>query len=107
MLSSFNLVAGESIADFKQSLAKFTEHMQNLDLAASCSPITQRCRHPVMDTDSERDQQYSFFMSFHDRAQCDRAVAYIEQQPQPADSIHRAVYAHIEDAIFSCWEELL
>lgn len=59
-----------------------------------------------MDTDSERDHQYFFIMSFRDRAQCDRSVEQILLHKEPGASIHQAVYSKVKDEIFICWEDL-
>ena len=59
-----------------------------------------------MDTDSERDHQFFFIMSFRDREQCDRAVAHIYSKEEPAESIHNAVFTMIKDQVFICWEDI-
>lgn len=106
MLTCFNLAAGASVADFNQSLNAFSSHMQSQGLLESTGPVGRRQRHPVMDTDDERDHEYFFIMSFRDRAQCDRAVEQIQSSEQPGDSIHEAVYAEIRDPVFICWEDV-
>jgi len=80
--------------------------MTEIDLMDSTGPIGRRHRHEVMDTDSERDHEYFFIISFRDRAQCDRAVDHIYRHTEPAESIHKAVYSSIADPIFICWEDL-
>lgn len=106
MLTCFNLVPETTINQFRRALVNFTEHMTGIDLVDSMSPIGRRQRHEVMDTDSERDHEYFFIMSFRDRAQCDRAVEYIYRHEEPAESIHKAVYSSVADPIFICWEDL-
>ena len=106
MLTCFNLKPEITIDDFRQAIANFTAHLVNNDLVQSTGPIGRRQRHPVMDTDSERDHEYYFIMSFRDRAQCDRAVAYILPHEEPGESIHEAVYSSVKKPIFICWEDL-
>ena len=77
MLTCFNLKDEISIAEFGDSLARFSSHLVSLDLLHETGPIGRRQRHPIMDTDSERDHEYFFIMSFRDRAQCDEAVKHI------------------------------
>ena len=106
MISCFNLVPGESIGDFRRVLIEFVEHMQTKGLVSSCGPIGRRYEHPIMDTDSERNQQYYFVMTFNDRDQLERAVACLERREQPADSSHKAVFSRTEDGIFTCWKDI-
>ena len=106
MLTCFNLKPEVSMEEFRQSLIKFTAHLSEIELVDSTGPIGRRQRHPIMDTDSERDHEYYFIMSFRDRAQCDRSVAYILRHKEPAESIHSAVYSSVKDPIFICGEDL-
>ncbi len=106
MLACFNLKPEVTIDEFRQSVANFTNHLKDIELVHSTDPIGRRQRHPIMDTDSERDHEYFFIMSFQDRAQCDRAVEYILPHDEPGESIHEAVYSKVKDPIFICWEDL-
>ena len=106
MLTCFNLKPGISIDEFRQSLAELTSHLEKLELLFCTGPIGRRQRHPIMDTDSERDHEYFFIMSFRDRAQCDRAVENMLPRSEPGDSVHKAVYSKVKDEIFVCWEDL-
>ena len=106
MLSCFDLRSGVTIDEFRQSLDALTKHLQDIDLVHSTGPVGRRQRHPIMDTDSERDHEYFFIMSFRDRAQCDRAVDYIQPRQEPGNSIHEAVYSKIAEPVFICWEDL-
>lgn len=106
MLSCFNLAPGTSVDDFGASVRALAEYMQDNDMVCECSPVGRRVHHPVMDTDSERSQDYYFVMTFRDRAQCDRAVSHIEQLEEPGTSIHKAVYSRVRNGIFTCWEDL-
>lgn len=106
MLTCFNLKPGISIDEFRQSLADLTAHLRDIELVHSTGPIGRRQRDTIMDTDSERDHEYYFIVSFRDRAQCDRAVEYILPHKEPAESIHKAVYSSVKDEIFICWEDL-
>ena len=106
MLTCFNLKPKVSVDDFRHALTRFMSHMETMDLAQSMGPIGRRQTDTIMDTDSERDHEYFFIMSFKDRGQCDRAVEYVTPHKEPAESIHKAVYAGIKDAIFICWEDI-
>ena len=83
MLTCFNLKPEITLDQIRQSLAEFTEHMKEVDLVHSTGPIGRRQSDTLMDTDSERDQEFFFIMSFRDRAQCDRAVKYILPDEEP------------------------
>jgi len=106
MLTCFNLKAGTTADQFQQSVVEFTEHLKDQDLIHSSGPVGRRQRHPVMDTDTERDHEYFFIMSFRDRAQCDRAVEHVEPRAQPVESFHESVLSVVSDPVFICWEDL-
>ena len=106
MLTCFNLKPGISIDEFRRSLANWTAHLRDLDLARSTGPIGRRQRHPIMDTDNERHHEYYFIVSFRDRLQCDRAVERLLRHEEPEESLHKAVYSSVKDEIFICWEDL-
>ena len=106
MLSCFNLKPGVSIDEFRDSVAEMTAVLQSEDLLHATGPIGRRQRHPVMDTDTERDHEYYFIMTFADGAQCDRAVAHVYRQEEPADSIHRSVFGAVDNPVFICWEDV-
>lgn len=105
MLSCFNLQPQTSLDTFRQSLADFSAHLKIAELVHSVGPIGRRQRDTIMDTDSERDQEYYLIMSFHDRAQCDRAAEHIFQNEEPAESIHKSVWSLVSDPVFICWED--
>ncbi len=106
MLACFNLKPEITIDEFRQSTASFTTHLKNIELVQSTSPIGRRQSDTLMDTDSERDHEFYFIMSFRDRAQCDRAVKYILPDEEPGESIHKSVYSKVMDPIFICWEDI-
>ena len=106
MLTCFNLKPGEKIAKFSAAIEEFADHMRNLDLVHSISPIGRRQTDTIMDTDTERDHEYFFTMSFRDREQCDKAVAHIYPHEMPTDTLHSAVYAGITGQVFICWEDI-
>lgn len=107
MLSCINLKSSVSIDEFKDAVAEMTALLKSQDLLLATGPIGRRQRHPVMDTDAERDHEYFFVMSFEDSAQCDRAVAHVYRKEKPADSVHRTIFAAVEDdAVFICWEDV-
>ncbi len=103
--SSFNLADGVSLDDYREALREFTRQLQSLGLLVDTGPVLERCRHPVMDTDDERDQQYFFAMTFADREQCDAAVRHIQSADPGTDRAHRAIYQDIIRPIFSCWAD--
>ena len=107
MLSCINLKPGLSIEDFRDAVTEMTVLLQGQDLLHETGPIGRRARHPVMDTDAERDHEYFFIMSFTDRAQCDRAVAEVYRHEEPGHSTHQRVFDAVEDdAVFICWEDV-
>ena len=106
MLSCFNLKRGEDIAAFRNNVADLTAYLQSKDLLHRTGPIGRRQRHPVMDTDAERDHEYFFIMTFIDRDQCDRAVEQIYKHEGRGDAIHTAVYGKITDPVFVCREDV-
>lgn len=106
MLSCFDLKSGVSIEEFEGALLQFRLHLQELDLIASFGPLGKRQKHPVMDTDSERDQKYFFITSFRDREQCDQSVEHITTQSEPGKTLHNAMNSKITHAVFVCWEDL-
>ena len=114
MLSCFNLANGISIDEFQKSNTVFLEHMRELQLVQSNGPIGRRKRHPIMDTDKERDQEYFYIMTFLDEQQCDLAVKYIQSHELSGHSvhnsdhisIHRDVSSKIGDSVFICWEDI-
>jgi len=106
MLSCFDLVKGVSISEYQESNSCFSKHMEGLGLVQSTGPIGRRNRHPIMDTDKERDQEYFYIMSFLDVDQCNRAVKYIQSKAESGDSIHSSVSSKIENHVFICWEDV-
>ncbi len=106
MLTCFNLKPEATIEEFRRAVDEFARHLATLDLVESTGPIGRRQRHPIMDTDSERDHEYFFIMSFRDLDHCDRAVEYIQSHDESGEAEHVAMYSKIEDPIFICWEDL-
>jgi len=104
-ISCIKLKPGVTVDDFRESLGQFTAHMMAEDLVVSVSHLGRRDRHPVMDTDEERDHEYFFTMAFRDRAHCDRAVEYIYSHSEPGHTIHETLYAKVVDPVFFCWDE--
>jgi hypothetical protein len=105
MLTCFDLQSGTDLDTFRRTLADYTAHMRGLDLLESTGPIGRRQRDTILDTDSERDHEHFFIMTFRDRAQADAAVDYIKGHEEPGDSIHKAAYAKIRDPVFICWQD--
>jgi len=106
MLSSFDLANEVSIEEFIESNSIFIEHMKEEGLVHSTSPVGRRNRHPIMDTDKDRDQEYFYVMSFLDESQCNRAVKYIQIHDESVEAIHGGISSKIENYYFVCWEDL-
>lgn len=104
--SSFDLAPGVSLDDYKAALQDFTALLRAKGLLVETGPILERCRHPIMDTDEQRNHRYFFVMSFTDREQCDAAVQHILSADPAGNSAHRAVHQDIISPIFSCWADL-
>lgn len=106
MLTCFNLASGTTIEAFASALDAFSLRMQQMGLALGCEPLGQRQRHPIMDTDEERDHEYFFIMTFADRDQCDAAVQYMMSKPGKEDVDHAALIQSVSDPVFICWQDL-
>ena len=104
-ISCINLKSGVSADEFRQSLEAFKQYLLGENLVVCVSALGRRDKHPVMDTDEERDHEYFFTMSFENRAQCDRAVKHIYAHAEPGNTIHETLYAKIVDPVFFCWDE--
>ena len=105
MLSFFDLAEGVDLAAFEASLAPFSEHMIDAGLMHSRGAVGRRWTDTEMDTDAGRGQQWFFVSTFVDKAQCDRAYAYVADATEPCASLHRAVRAKMVNGVFSCWED--
>ena len=106
MLTCFDLKPGFSLDDFELALDEYTEHMRDLDLVIERGPIGERVSDTILDTDNERAHSYFMLMNFRDRAQSDKAVEYILEHKEPGDSIHRSVYARVDNLVFICWQDI-
>lgn len=106
MLSCFDLEPGTTIGEFQESIVRFTALLQQRKAVESVGKIGRRQKHPIMDTDDERDHEYYLIMTFRDREQCDFAVSLITPHTEPEESVHNAVSAGIVNGLFVCWEDL-
>ena len=106
MLSCFDLVSGVTVDEFQHSNTNFLKHMKNLGLVESTGPIGRRNKHPIMDTDNARDQEYFYIMSFVDEDQCNLAVRYIQSRNETGDLVHTGLSSKIENSNFMCWEDI-
>ena len=106
MLTCFNLADGVTISHFDASLRQFSDALKRQGLLSSTGPIGRRHRHPVMDTDSERDHEYFFLMNFAGLAQCDEAVTQFQGGNTDMEPDHRELQTMIRDPVFICWEDL-
>jgi hypothetical protein len=103
MLSCFNLEPGTRLQGFVEDVRRLDAQLRGIGMIESMGPVGRRQRHEVLDTDTDRNQEFFFITSFRDRAQGDRAVAYMFEADDP---LHRAVYSQVRDAVFLCWEDL-
>ncbi len=106
LLSSFNLPCTTTEDAFRDRLQAFHELLFARDLILSTGDLCQRVLHPVMDTDENHGQQYSFVMSFRDRKQCDAAVTALYADGAELADCHQRLWGQVEGAVFSCWETL-
>ena len=106
MLSCFNLAEGSSLEQYEGYVARFTAELKASGLVHSIGPIGRRQRHPVMDTDDERDHEFFFIISFEDREQCDRAVAEVFRHEGSLDDAHASILGPVADPVFICWEDI-
>ncbi len=106
MLSCFDLESSSTIDEFQQSLTRFVAHLRERDAVVSVGAIGRRQKHPIMDTDNERSQEFYFILSFRDRNQCDHAVSLIAPHQEPEESIHIAVTSRMTNGVFICWEDV-
>ena len=106
MLTCFKVAQPSHIALFKERLELYLEHLKELKLATGISPVGERQSNTILDTDEERDHTHFMIISFTDRAQADRAVAYIEGGSESGTSIHRDVYKDVIEPILICWNDL-
>ena len=106
MLTCFDLKSGHSIQEFQHSLAKYTKHMNELDLVEAISSIGLRQSDSILDTDDERKQEYFVTMHFRDRVQSDKAIEHIKSQKEPAKSLHHNAYSITENLIFISWRDI-
>ena len=106
MLSCFNLAPGEALEHMQQDIARFSDELLGAGLVRSVSRVGRRFRHPVMDTDSDRNLEFYLIITFEDRAQCDRAVAEVFRHEGSLDSAHASVLGPVSDPVFVCWEDL-
>jgi len=105
MLVCFDLKPQVSLGEFKDSISKFSKHLEELGLAAGVSPVGKRQSDTPLDTDKERAHQYFATMSFRDRAQANAAYDYLKQHIEPGHGIHRAVNSKAANPIFICWAD--
>lgn len=104
LLTTCSLKAGVSSEQFEQALAALVEELVGLGLLQGRSAIGRRHRHEIMDTDTEREHDYAFILSFRDRAQCDAAVRHITAASDRTGSTHSDLLGLVRNPIFSCWE---
>ena len=105
MLSCFDLGKETSINGFQASLTAFKHYMHEKDLFCTVGELGRRCSDTPMDTDAERDLEYYFIMTFHNRTQCDAAYDFIDNDSASHIS-HTDVISKVKNAVFICWEDI-
>ena len=106
MLTCFDLKPKHSIEEFQKSLTDYTNHMHELDLVESHSPIGLRQSDTILDTDNERKQKYFMLMHLATGSNLIKAVAYIKNLEEPAKSLHTNAYSKTQNLIFISWEDI-
>ena len=93
-ISCIKLKPGVTVDAFRQSLEQFTAHLLSEDLVVSVSPLGRRDRHPVMDTDEERDHPYDHAVRVHDMTRdWYRDIGYAVVEVPKATVADRAQFA--------------
>ncbi len=105
MLSCFDLGDETSISAFQASVTTFRHYMLEKDLLRSVGQLGRRCSDTPMDTDAERDLEYYFIMTFHNRTQCDAAYDFIDSDSASRIS-HTDVISKVRNAVVICWEDI-
>ena len=103
MLSVFNVEEGAE--DFARAYAAFVKEVKDAGIVAGAGPLGRRVADTPMDTNAAWGQSLVSRMSFEDRAQLDRAYAFIAEKSEPGASAHARMYAQVRDEVFTCWEE--
>lgn len=106
MLSRFDLKEGADFERFRQDYASFANEMRARGLIEGSGPLGRRHANTPMDTDEEWRQGYFAVMTFRDRDQLDAAYAHIETATPAESAAHRAVLTVLQNAVFTCWEDL-
>ncbi len=106
MLSAFDLGFGEDETAFRASYADFMAKLYAADLIVTADPPGRRVSDTPMDTADDDTRQFFSIMYFRDRAQLDKAYAYLESQDDTAmTAAHRGMYRRITNSLFLCWDE--
>jgi len=105
MLSAFDLKPGEDEAAFGTAYAQFIADLEEADLIAIAGPLGTRVSDTPMDTDDGRAHTRFSVMSFRDRAQMNRAYAYLAHRRGAATGSHHDMYDRITNAVFLCWQD--
>ena len=105
LLNQFDLKPGITRARFDAAWAPFIAHLVDVDLAIGAGPVMTRFSDTGFDTDYERGQCLLVFIRFRDHAQADAAWDAIEADQKPLCTHHRKVFAMVDDAIFTFWNE--
>ena len=104
MMSCFSPAAGIGIDELEARLKRFVDECEAEGLITSASPLGERQRHPVMDTD-DRTFSHCFQLSFRDRAHCDAAVKRFFSDDFAEKDAHESLFAGISDPEFFCWAD--
>ncbi len=107
MLTSFDLKQGQTVADFSRDLDQYADLLMQHGLLLQCGPVGERQRQTILDTDDERHQQYYMLMNFVDKAQADRALAFIYDSSSDVTQIHRQLHVRAKNMVFTCWQDVI
>lgn len=105
MLTLCNLAPGVDDQAFAEALDRLSRHLREHDLLHRTGRLGRRVRHPVLDTDTERDQAWVFTMTFRDPGQAERAIAAIEARTEPLQTLHHEVLRMVSEPFFTCYED--
>ncbi len=105
LLNQFDLKPNIARERFDKAWAPFIAHLIETDLAIGAGPVMTRHPDSGFDTDDERGQSLLALIQFRDHTQADAAWAAIEHNIQPLAKLHRTVFAMVNHAVFTFWDD--
>ena len=106
MLSRFDLKAGVKFEEFSRNYHDTVAQMQAKGLVEGTGKIGRRERDTPMDTDAADAPEFYVVMSFKDRDQLDRSYALLTDAAENRATSHPSVMQAVENAVFTCWQDL-